>query len=422
MLIKTKTAHKFFEQSFVVLVLFFSTNPLTLFLGIEKGEINLGNSSTQLIWLGVYAIVFVLILLQANRFAYVFARDKLLLFLIGFALFSVLWSSAPTITLRRGIALILTTALGAYLALRFSLSEQLRILSWVFSLAIFLSLAIIFVRPEYGIHHGAPHVGAWRGIYHQNGVFGQQMTLGAIVFLIYAKTNRNHRWLGWGLFSLATIALLFSRAVTTTITFLILLISIPFYKSLWKRWNSNSLVLYFLGIVVVMVCILIVATQQVEFLTNLAGKTSTFSGRTFLWVNLLEESRNKPLLGYGYNGFWLGWEGPSARIWQLRTWLPRHAHNGYLDVLLDLGWVGLSAFVIHFLMILLAALKWLRRHPTFDNLWPMFFLVYILITNATRSLILTQNSLVWILYTTISLTISIGLRKTRKNNTVSLQA
>jgi Lipid A core - O-antigen ligase and related enzymes len=71
-----------------------------------------------------------------------------------------------------------------------------------------------------------------------------------------------------------------------------------------------------------------------------AGRDASLTGRTGIWQTVLNEP-NDPLLGTGYASFWLGER--LQRIWDL---YPRvrllQAHNGYLEVYLNLGLVGVA--------------------------------------------------------------------------------
>jgi O-antigen ligase len=66
------------------------------------------------------------------------------------------------------------------------------------------------------------------------------------------------------------------------------------------------------------------------------GRNPTLTGRTDIWKEILPFAGN-PLFGTGFESFWLGerLEG----IWEIRRGL-QEAHNGYLEVYLNLGWVG----------------------------------------------------------------------------------
>lgn len=77
---------------------------------------------------------------------------------------------------------------------------------------------------------------------------------------------------------------------------------------------------------------------------------SSFTGRTTIWNFAETEIARNPILGWGYQSFWLA--GPDApSIVDAPGWvkLMPNAHNGYYDTMLELGYVGLiflSIFLI----------------------------------------------------------------------------
>jgi O-antigen ligase len=50
------------------------------------------------------------------------------------------------------------------------------------------------------------------------------------------------------------------------------------------------------------------------------------------------------VFGIGYGAFWLGPGSPSQPILDALPWMPLQAHNGYLDLLNELGAVGCVLF------------------------------------------------------------------------------
>jgi len=89
--------------------------------------------------------------------------------------------------------------------------------------------------------------------------------------------------------------------------------------------------------------ILIFLTMQVTFditgvLIEGAGRNSTLTGRTELWDVVLHMDP-RPMFGHGFESFWLG-----DRLNELQTmyyFKPNQAHNGYIEMYLNLGWIGL---------------------------------------------------------------------------------
>jgi O-antigen ligase len=69
-----------------------------------------------------------------------------------------------------------------------------------------------------------------------------------------------------------------------------------------------------------------------------AGRDLTLTGRTDLWEVLLRMDP-KPIFGHGFESFWLG--NRLKHLHELYYFRPNQAHNGYIEVYLNLGWLGL---------------------------------------------------------------------------------
>jgi O-antigen ligase len=73
------------------------------------------------------------------------------------------------------------------------------------------------------------------------------------------------------------------------------------------------------------------------------GKDPTLTGRTEIWSVVIAMNPS-PWIGAGFESFWLG-----SRLTKLRdmyVWHPNEAHNGYIEVYLNLGWIGLSLLAV----------------------------------------------------------------------------
>ncbi|MBX3314113.1 MAG: O-antigen ligase family protein [Actinobacteria bacterium] len=80
-------------------------------------------------------------------------------------------------------------------------------------------------------------------------------------------------------------------------------------------------------------------------LLDLYDKDVTFSGRTFIWAASLDAIRDRPWLGYGMAGIWMDETNPVTADLHARIgFKAAHAHNGALDLTLQVGLVGLAAY------------------------------------------------------------------------------
>jgi O-antigen ligase len=98
----------------------------------------------------------------------------------------------------------------------------------------------------------------------------------------------------------------------------------------------------FVGIYISVAVIVIVAAEATfgiyDVVLELLGRDPTLTERTLLWAELLKWPIN-PILGTGFESFWLG--DRRETIWELLKWEASEAHNGYLETYLSLGVLGL---------------------------------------------------------------------------------
>jgi exopolysaccharide production protein ExoQ len=121
------------------------------------------------------------------------------------------------------------------------------------------------------------------------------------------------------------------------------------------------------GIIVVGGLTVLLGGQSV--VTSALGRSSTLSGRTDIWKASIAAA-DSPVLGTGFESFWnvnvekvaLGLPG----YWQIHNLVS--AHNGYLEVYLDLGWVGLCLIAFILISGYRNAIKAFHRDPQLGSL------------------------------------------------------
>lgn len=95
-----------------------------------------------------------------------------------------------------------------------------------------------------------------------------------------------------------------------------------------------------------------------DFLYEVLGKSTTFTGRTFIWARVPEYILQKPLLGYGTSGtgraqvIWIGSDVSDTFLWN-SYW---SAHNYFFNILIEGGFLEFAAY-IGVLVIATKALK-----------------------------------------------------------------
>ena len=405
------------ELGFTIVSLLLSTGallPVILSGGASQGD---GGPEVtdypliQLFFLLNYVVTFFLLVARWKKVIYLLSKDKFIWVLVGLAVVSIFWSYAPAMTLRRSIALVGTTLFGLYLATRYSLRQQLQLLGWMFGISVVLSLLFVVALPKYGIMGGI-HAGSWRGIYLHKNVLGSMMAESAIIFWLLVTGTQKKRVLLWGGFSFSVILLILSTSKSPLVNLVQILATFFALRAL--RWRYELMVPALIAIATVGGSLSVLFTTNADALLGSIGKDATLTGRTDLWPYVLEMIAKRPWLGYGYSGFWLGLDGESAYVWRATGWTPPHAHNGLLDLWLDLGLLGVSIFLLGFGASLLRALAWVRLSKTSEGFWPMLYLTFFVLSNLTESALLKQNALIWILY--VSTVLSMHILPERQTN------
>jgi exopolysaccharide production protein ExoQ len=95
------------------------------------------------------------------------------------------------------------------------------------------------------------------------------------------------------------------------------------------------------------------------------GRNSTLTGRTQIWAAVLAQRIN-PVLGTGFESFWMG--NRLQSVWSLSQVGIEEAHNGYLELYLNLGWVGLTLLGVLIVSGYRHALELYRRDPVAGRL------------------------------------------------------
>jgi O-antigen ligase len=134
-------------------------------------------------------------------------------------------------------------------------------------------------------------------------------------------------------------------------------------------------------IVIAALCLSLFAIFIAPNLLSVLGRDSTLTGRTEIW-NLVLGMTGNPLLGTGFESFWLG--SRLQTMWSIYWWHPNEAHNGYIEIFLDLGWVGLAFLAVLLLTGLRNTLTAVRQQAEAGGLMLAYFVV-VLMYNFTES-------------------------------------
>jgi exopolysaccharide production protein ExoQ len=409
------------EKTFTVIALFFSTTALIpIIVEVPNSPGVSPDPISPVLFALIYVVTFCLVIKHWRDFLYVAKKDIFVWIIVAIAIASITWTIAPDVTPRRSFLFMGTTTLGVYLATRYSIKEQLNLLAWVFSIVIILSFIVALALPSYGLmttQEGGIHAGAWRGIMSHKNIFGRQINVSAIVFLMLCVSQENrsgkYRWVPWAGYILSIALILLSASKTALVVWLTLSTIFPLYRGL--RGTIKRVVPLLIGVVLVGGTAGILLIDSLPLIAGALGKDLTLTGRTDIWALMAELIAKRPLFGYGFNAFWQGYDTEtSAYIWRVLDWSCPYGHNGLMDLLGELGFSALSLFLLSYITIWARAITWLRatNHPI--GLWPVMYLTYLFLCNITESTLIASNSIFWVLYVSICVSVPLEYQQLKR--------
>jgi len=281
-----------------------------------------------------------------------------LILFLAFALLSVSWSDFPVVTLKRWIRdigtylviLVVLTDSNPKEAIRLTLRRFLYIL-------IPLSVVIIKYIPTLGIQYNS-----WTGAPEYMGVTTSKNMLGVLclvsgIFFMWdiatrwslRRQKKTKRILAVNVvMMMMTVWLLHMCGSSTSQLCMVLgwIIIFAFRSKMARRRPIVLKVVIPCAVSLYLIVAFGFGFDINAFVAQSIGKDPTLTGRTVIW-NAVMSTKTNEILGTGYESFWLG--PRLQQVWQLTGPGINEAHNGYLEVYLNLGIVGVL-LIINFLI------------------------------------------------------------------------
>jgi O-antigen ligase len=136
----------------------------------------------------------------------------------------------------------------------------------------------------------------------------------------------------------------------------------------------------YLGLLLGLIVIAFLAFDPAAIL-GLFGKDTSISGRGPIWEEALAAIKERPFFGYGYASFWLPDSIVTRYIWSRVKWNAPSAHNGFLELALDIGIVGLTFYMYMIGRLVILTIRAIRLGGAPEARWLSLFLIAMLIEN-----------------------------------------
>jgi exopolysaccharide production protein ExoQ len=198
-----------------------------------------------------------------------------------------------------------------------------------------LALLIVYRRAALGaIGDDFPD---FRGIFSQKNVLGQAMTIGALGCLHGIRAGRRGRLRNVLSLMLVTIVALMSKSATSCMA-IFAFCGVDAVAFLMRKGGAARILAAIISVLAVPVLVVTIVAPG-AFL-EMIGKDPTLTGRTDIWGFVILDIFQKPWLGWGYLAFWSLDNPASLEIADALGWVVPQAHNGVLEILLNVGFIG----------------------------------------------------------------------------------
>jgi exopolysaccharide production protein ExoQ len=331
------------------------TRPLALWFETGGETIEQGSPLDRIFLLFLFAVANITLFRRRSTFSMNLGAMKWVLLLLGYTLVSTVWSEIAFISFRRwftmAIAVLIILSVHSEPFPRIAVESILRRMAYI---CVPFSYVLIHYFPDYGkIYVHNEGVEMWTGVaLHKNSL--SQLCMMAILYLVWRivtrwKDYRSGELSKYGLYGdiwVVFVAILVSMGPVHSITYSATAtvstacgLSVLFFL----RWRKSKTIIpaaLYLGLT----AFLIIYGTITPFLGKLSlvdvssavGRNDTLTGRTEVWRALMPEVAKSPVVGHGYGGFWTTEAREKFDI--------SDAHNGYLGVILETGFLGLLIF------------------------------------------------------------------------------
>lgn len=273
-----------------------------------------------------------------------------LLLLPSFALLSAAWSDLPMTAVYYSILYLATVIAGLFIGRGMAKGSVLT--GFFLGFALFTVLSVLSFRfSVWGASGGIAFV----GLTQSKNTAGDMAGVGLLATLCFFFAAFSRRQLTWMGAALATVpfylfALWFSRATGALVaTTVVLLCTLAWLVSRGLSKQARTAIF----IIAVATVLGLIATQHLwlpplfEAVLEGTGKDAGLTGRTELWRFADDLISRKPLLGMGYNSFWVHNNLDAEYLWRKMGIARRSGfnfHNTPREILVHLGYVGLALF------------------------------------------------------------------------------
>lgn len=377
--------------SFLQLILYFiavfynPSGPQWFDKSNDPVDMTMSNPVNQVYYSFVFILAFISIVPNYKKFLRWINQEKFIFFFLIWCGITVVFAIDPFVSFKRYFQYITTSLVFISFYLNFESEITLiKILKYMFSIYVILTILVSLSIPD----ALDPSFKTWRGFHATKNYLGQYAGISIIFFsYLFLKTSDLHGKIHALFFLLLSYIILFEAFSMTNIV-IIFTFTVAFFilngrkifEPLGISLKFVSLLLFLFALSIFILILLYPSLFQVFF--EITGKDPTLTGRTEIWYLVLSQNINDLITGVGFQSFWI--QQKLSKIILFQYWLPNQSHNGYVDIILETGIIGLLLFIF----VVYSTFK--KSIMAEENFW-VIIIIYVLILNFSESTLIRPH-------------------------------
>ena len=351
------------------------SRPVSVWLGITPADSDFGSPWDAVIFAALLAAGIVVLLNRSKRLTASLKASWPILLYFAYCLISVSWSDFPDIALKRWIKAVGDLAMVLVVVTDTEPAAAVEcLIARVGFILMPASILLIKYFGDLGRAYDPDGDQMNTGVTTNKnmlGVITLVISLGAVwrfvnIMLAKRTPNRTRKLVAWGVLLAFCIAVLAMADSATSVacfalgTVLLLATYLPFISRRPGRIHALVVMILLVGGVTMLL-------GGQSGVVHALGRQTNLTGRTDIWKAVLPVVPN-PVVGAGFESFWMG-----PRLQKVYSNLSGYmhvneAHDGYIEVYLNLGLVGVSLIAINLISGYRGSVGAFRRYPQFGAL------------------------------------------------------
>ena len=322
-----------------------------------------------------------------------------LLAYLGFAGVSVLWAFSPHSSFVRfvqQVMIVTSIVLPTMLAAR--TVDMMRALFLLFACAVVLNLLFVLNgSTDVAVNNFKTVYLGYRGYFGTKNPLGQCSVIALLLASYEACHSGSRRVLGLVIAVIALVLIFLSDSKAALgLAFITPLLATA--TLVIRRTTRISAAIILMTIPICYFALSSVSNFNMDRISYMLFGDSTLTGRTVIWDFAQREIEKSPIVGWGYQSFWL--VGPDApSVTDAPGWIGNmpNAHNGYYDTKLEMGYVGLALLLAFIIATVHAIGRVADRDPARARIL-LSFVLYLVMSNYLESLWMRGFEVPWLVF------------------------